>query len=143
LIKAQLIQAQEVLNFSLSPLSPSGHQKQARKEGLVAPGRYSLSPSTSGGFIHPLVESSVRRSTRIRRGSDAFHSVRLEEESSKKRNEHGVVLIDESTGQVGPAPIEILQGWGFKCGIPPAELSQEALMQAPANNPTSNEDTSA
>jgi predicted Fe-Mo cluster-binding NifX family protein len=66
----------------------------------------------------------------------------LEEEPSKKRNKISAVLIDESTGMIGPVPIEVLQDWGVKCGIAPEELSQEALMQAPSTNPVPNEDPS-
>lgn len=40
----------------------------------------------------------------------------------------------------GPIPIDILQGWGIKCGIAPEELSQEALMQVPSANLVINED---
>ena len=82
-----------------------------------------------------MVESSVRRSLRVNRGTDGFHEVRLEKNPSKKRKTCGVVLIDESTGEVGPVPIATLQGWGIDGGVAPAELSEDALMQAPGPEP--------
>lgn len=118
--KAQLPRAQEVLNFKASRPSPFWFQKQAGKGGLVVPGRFYLYQRRQiAQSLTPLVETSVRRSTRIRTGRDGFHSVRIEEVSSKKRKRPGVVLIDEATGKAGPVPIEILRGWIVKCGIAP------------------------
>jgi predicted Fe-Mo cluster-binding NifX family protein len=42
-------------------------------------------------------------------------------------------MVDEATGQVSPIPIPVLQEWGVKCGVAPGELTEEALMEAPAN----------
>jgi hypothetical protein len=97
-------------------------------------------PITIGSFATPLVESSVRRSTR--RGSirDGFREVRVDKEPSKKRK-GSIIMIDENTGSSGSVSIDILQGWGVRCGIPPAELSLDTLMQAPTPNPSPNEDT--
>jgi hypothetical protein len=62
----------------------------------------------------PIVESSVRHSSRVSKIKDGFHTptVMLEEEPSKKRNKIGAILIDESIGMIGPVPMEILQDWG-------------------------------
>ena len=40
-------------------------------------------------------------------------------------------MIDEATGQAGPCPISVLQGWGIDCVVDPSDLTEEALMQAP------------
>ena len=84
----------------------------------------------------PLVESSVRHSTRLNNAKEGFHfrTIRLDGEPSKKRKKPAVVLIDEATGQAGPIPLEILQSWGIDCGIAPAELSEDVFMQAPASS---------
>jgi len=86
----------------------------------------------------PLVESSVRHSTRLNNAKEGFHFhiVRLDGEPSKKRKKPTVVLIDEATGQAGPIPLEILLSWGIDCGIAPAGLSKDVLMQAPASSST-------
>jgi hypothetical protein len=57
-----------------------------------------------------LVESSVRRSTRLNSVKEGFHfrTVRLDGEPSKKRKKPAVVLIDEATGKAGAIPLEIL-----------------------------------
>jgi hypothetical protein len=85
-----------------------------------------------------LVESSVRRSTKLNSLKDGFHfrTVRLDGEPSKKRKKPAVVLIDEATRQAGPIPLEILQSWGIDCGIAPVELSEDALLQVPASSST-------
>jgi hypothetical protein len=40
-------------------------------------------------------------------------------------------MIDEATGEMGPVPIPILQGWGIDCGVDPSGLTVDALLQAP------------
>lgn len=87
----------------------------------------------------PLVDSMVRRGTRMSRKKDGFKEVRLSGNPSKKRKTCLVLLIDEATGKAGPIPLQILQGWGIKCGIAPEEFSNEALMQAPSPNHAINE----
>jgi hypothetical protein len=99
-------------------------------------------PASSSSSVTPLVESSVRRSLRVNRATDGFHQVRLEKNPSKKRKTCGIVLIDESTGEAGPIPIAILQGWGIDCGVAPAELSEDALMQAPTFEPVIHDESS-
>lgn len=42
-------------------------------------------------------------------------------------------MIDEATIQIGPISISVLQGWGVKCGVASGELTEEALLQAPAH----------
>jgi hypothetical protein len=79
------------------------------------------------------VESSVRRSLRVNHATNGFHEVRLAKNQLKKQKICGVVLIDESNREAGPLPIAILQGWGIDCGVAPAELSEDTLMQAPTS----------
>lgn len=78
----------------------------------------------------PLVQSSVRRSSRRTAKLDGFCPVRLSANPSKKRK-IAVVQIDEATGEVGPVDISVLQGWGVNCGVAPSELTEDALLQAP------------
>jgi hypothetical protein len=126
----QTQQAQPITTPAAGQKRGQGHPRKVLS--LPAPSRSSA----------PIVESSVRRSSRVSKGKDGFHTptVMLEEEPSKKRNKIGAVLIDESTSMIGPVPMVILQDWGVKCGIAPEELSQEALMQAPSTNPDPNEE---
>ena len=97
-------------------------------------------PDVSSNPATPLVDSTVRRSTRLS-DKDGFHEVRLAGNPCKKRKTCPVLLV-EPTGQTGPIPIDILQGWGINCGVAPGELSQEALMQAPSSNPVANDESS-
>lgn len=39
--------------------------------------------------------------------------------------------INKETGEAGPVSIAVLQAWGIDCGVPPSELSEDALLQAP------------
>ena len=116
------------------PSPPTSVGQQAKR----GRSRKTLSLPAPGNSSTPLVESSVRRSTRLNNAKEGFHfcTVRLDGEPSKKRKKPAVVLIDEATGQAGPIPLEILQSWGIDYGIAPAELSEDALMQAPASSST-------
>jgi len=92
-----------------SPPTSVGQQaKRGRSRKIVS----LPAPSNSST---PLVESSVRRSTRLNNAKEGFHfcTVRLDGEPSKKRKKPTVVLIDEATGQAGPISLEILQSWGI------------------------------
>jgi len=59
--------------------------------------------------------------------NDGFCAVCLDREATKKRK-ISVVNIDGRTGEAGPVPLVVLQGWGIDCGIAPSELSNEALL---------------
>jgi hypothetical protein len=50
-------------------------------------------------------------------------------------------MIDETTGETGPVPISILQGWGIDCGVDPSDLTEEALLQAPAEQVNDDQST--
>lgn len=129
--------------FQSQQMQPSLVTETGQKRGRGRPRKVLSLPTPPGNSVTPLVETSVRRSTRFSSRKGGFHKVRIEEEPSKKRNKIGAVLIDDATGEAGPIPIEILQSWGIECGIAPGELSQEAVMQAPNANPVPNEDLSA
>jgi hypothetical protein len=88
----------------------------------------------------PLVQKNVRRSSRLSVGKEGYCSVRIEKESSK-RSKNWVVQIDEATGEAGPISIDILQGWGIKCGVDPSDLTEDALMQAPPTQVADVDDT--
>jgi hypothetical protein len=79
----------------------------------------------------PLTQKSVRRSTRLSIGKEGFAPVRIEKEPSK-RTKNWVVQVDEATGEIGPVSLDVLQGWGIKCGVDPRDLTNDALMQAPS-----------
>jgi hypothetical protein len=117
-----------------SPPSAAGRNKRGGH-------RYSMLslPAAPSNPTTPLVDSMVRRGTRMSSKKDGFQEVRLNGNPSKKRKTCPVLLIDEETGKAGPIPLQILQGWGVKCGIAPEELSDDALMQAPSLNHASNE----
>ena len=68
-------------------------------------------------------------------------TVRLDAEPSKKRKTC-VVMIDEATGQAGPCPISVLQGWGIDCVVDPSDLTEEALMQAPTEQGSNDQQAS-
>jgi hypothetical protein len=103
-----------------------------RKANMAKQKRKNMSlPSTisNADTRTPLVEDSVRRSTRLNK--DGFCSVRLKGNPSKKRN-NWIIQIDEATGEAGPIAITVLQGWGIDCGVTPSELTDDALLQAPS-----------
>lgn len=87
----------------------------------------------------PLVESSVRRSPRIRGDEDGFKHVHL---GKRQRREVALLSIPAPDGNTGPIPTEILKSWGIACGVQPEVISDEVLFQAPApgNPEVSNED---
>jgi hypothetical protein len=100
-------------------------RKLPAKKRLALPTVVSTSCSST-----PLIQSSVRRSTRLG-NKEGYCSVKLAADPSKKRKTCAV-MIDETTGETGPVPIPILQGWGIDCGVDPSDLTEEALLQAPA-----------
>ena len=63
--------------------------------------------------------------------AEGFCAIRLEREPAKKRK-ISIVQIDEKTGEAGPVPLAILQGWGINCGLAPSELTNEVPMQEPS-----------
>lgn len=121
--------------FQATQIEPSPVTQRKRRNCTIT----MALPVSIGNISTPLVESAVRRSTRLNSATDGFHEVRIDKEPSKKRR-GSIIMIDEKTGTSGPLPIDILQGWGINCGVPPEELSLEALMQAPSSNPSTNED---
>jgi hypothetical protein len=88
---------------------------------------------TIGSLATPMVDSTIRLSTRLSIAIGGFHEVQVDKEPSKKRKGN-VILIDEKTGSSGPVSVDILQGWGIDCGVAPAELSLEALMKASSSD---------
>lgn len=114
--------------------SPVGQRKSNSREASMA------LPVTIGNITTPLVDSTVRRSIRRSNITGGFKEVRPDKEPSKKRKGN-IIQIDGNTGSSAPIPVDILQGWGIDCGVPPAELSLEALMQAPLPNQSVNEYT--
>lgn len=115
-----------------SPARVRGRGRPKKASTLALPSVVSSdSPAT------PLTMQSVRRSTRLN-SKEGFCAVRLE----TKKRKVCPVKIDESTGQAGPIPLSILQGWGIECGIAPGELSDDALMQA-SSTMTDDADTTA
>lgn len=127
--------------FQIEDLQPSPVREAFQPRHRGRRSHMSL-PAHPGSSSTPLTESSVRRSSRFSKTKDGFRFVRLEREPSKKRKTYATVLIDEATGKTGPIPIYILQSWGIDCGVPPVELTHDALMQAPSTEPVTNEDSS-
>lgn len=93
------------------------------------------SPST------PLVETSARRSLRQKKGNqqgfkgtkDGFPHTWLEKNPTK-RQKVTALQINSQTGEVGPIQIDTLRSWGVECGVEPGDLTDEVLMEAPAND---------
>jgi len=110
-----------------SPSLTQGQKSKAanEKKTLALPTTISESSAST-----PLVQSTVRRSSRRTAKLDGFCPVRLSANPSKKRK-IAVVQINESTGEVAPVDIFVLQGWGIDCGVAPSELTEDTLLQAP------------
>jgi hypothetical protein len=76
----------------------------------------------------PVVDESVRRSTRLKAAKAGF-SYRLDKNPTKK---HKITALQINIdGEACPVAIDTLQSWGVKCGVDPSELTEEALMQVP------------
>lgn len=97
-----------------SPPTTVGQKKHGGRRGSVL----SL-PTAPSNPATPLVDSLVRRCTRMSNKKHGFQEVRLDREPSKKRKTCPVLLIVEETGRAGPVSLHILQGWGIDCGIAP------------------------
>ena len=79
----------------------------------------------------PVVDKSVRRSTRLKAAKSGF-SYRRDKSPTKK---HKVTALQINIdGEARPVAIDTLQSWGVKCGVDPSELTEEALMQAPTED---------
>lgn len=107
-----------------SPLAIRGWKRRSARSSSVI----SL-PTIVADPLSPLVERSVRRTTRLNK-ADGFYPVKLSKELTKK-HKICVLAIDEKTGKTGPVPLPVLQGWGINCRVTLGELSDEALMQTP------------
>jgi len=78
----------------------------------------------------PLVDSSVRRSPRIRGDQGGFKHVHL---GKRQRREVALLPIPNADGNANPIPTSMLRSWGINCGVPPSELTDEALMETPGS----------
>ena len=94
--------------FQMGQMQPSPSSRAIQEKRQEHKKANMSLPASSSSSVTPMVESSARRSLRVNRATDGFHEVSLEKNTSKKRKTCGVVLIDESTGEVGLAPIAIL-----------------------------------
>ena len=129
-----------MLEHQTQQIQPSPTYTRGRKRKVARPGNLSL-PNTISNPATSLVESSVRRSSRLNK-ADGFCAVRLEREPARKKN-ISIIQIDEQTGRTGPVPLAVLQSWGINCGLAPGELTNEGLMLEPSNDqvdPTENDD---
>jgi hypothetical protein len=127
--------------FQMGQNQPSPSKALAHKRGkLPAKKRLALPIVVSATYSStPLIQSSVRRSTRLG-NKEGYCSVKLAADPSKKRKTCAV-MIDETTGETGPVPISILQGWGIDCGVDPSDLTEEALLQVPAEQVNDDQST--
>jgi hypothetical protein len=78
----------------------------------------------------PVVDMVNRRSQRLSAKKAGF-SYRLDKNPSKKRK-ITALQISSINGEEGPVAIATLQSWGVQCGVDPGDLTEEALLQAPA-----------
>lgn len=85
--------------------------------------------STGSRSSTPLVETSVRRSPRIRGEKDGFMHVHL---GKRQRREVPTLSIPTPDGNPSPIPTSMLRSWGIDCGVAPGELSDEVLLQTPS-----------
>lgn len=82
-----------------------------------------------------LVDTMVRRSSRLNpQAKDGFQIVKIKEPASKRRKTASLVIDLDQPPQnaeeaANPIPLDNLRKWGVKCGVPPEELSEDALMQ--------------
>lgn len=79
-----------------------------------------------------LVQSRLRCSFRISSNLDGFCPIVKLDGNPTKKCKIIVIQIDEATEQEGPVQLAVLQGWGINCGVPPSELTEDALLQAPS-----------
>jgi hypothetical protein len=80
----------------------------------------------------PVVDKTSRRSTRLQAAKAGF-SYRLDKNPTK-RCKITALQISNADGEAGPVPIATLQSWGVDCGVDPGDLTEEALMQTPAEH---------
>lgn len=90
--------------------------------------------SKKPGSKMPLVDTMVRRSSRLNpQVKDGFQIVKIKEPTSKRRKTALVIDLDQPPQNAEEAanliPLDNHHEWGVKCGVPPEELSNDALMQ--------------
>jgi hypothetical protein len=73
------------------------------------------------------VDENVRHNIRLNK-TDGYRKFKF----VTKKHKICAVMIDEQTGEDGPVPLAVLQGWGINYGVAPGKLSDDALMQAPS-----------
>jgi hypothetical protein len=119
------IQAEQMRPSPAEPDSQKGKMVRLKRKSMALPDVASVSDART-----PLVERSVRRSSRLSIGNEGFCPVRIEKEPSKK-TKNWLVRINEETGETGPVELAVLQGWGINCGVDPGDLTEDVLLQAP------------
>ena len=99
--------------------------------------------STRPGSKTPLVNTLVRRSTRLNPcAMGGVQVIKMKEPASKRRKKYMINLdappanADEAAD---PTPLNILQGWATSCGVSPMELSEDALLEGHADDMVINE----
>ena len=90
------------------------------------------------GSKTPLVDTMVRRRSRLNPlAKDGYQIVKIREPSPKKRRTAAKIDLDtppqDVFDAVNPIPLDTLEEWGVNCGVAPAELSEDALMQGRHN----------
>ena len=88
----------------------------------------------------PLSTTASRRHPRLHT-PEGFHHVQLESTPRKRRRlptstDFSLDAPPKPTDVVLPAPVplEILQGWGLQCNVPPSEVTQDALLKEKMQN---------
>jgi hypothetical protein len=128
--------------IQIEQIRPSPAEERGQKATMTRQKRKTLSlPEivSNSDARTPLVQSSVRRSSRLSVGDKGYCPVIIDKEPSKKCK-NWLLQINEETGQAGPVSIEVLQGWGINCGVDPMDLTDGALMQAPPPSQAPNVD---
>ena len=110
-----------------------GEVASAHVQAAVGPISIPTVVSRRPGSKTPLVDTMVRRSSRLNpEAVDGYNVVRIKEPASKRRKKTVIDLDDppkDASEAANPIPLDNLQEWGVIRGVSPEELSEDALMQ--------------
>jgi hypothetical protein len=115
-------------------------QGQAPATSGLGPVSFPTVVSRRPGSKTPLVDTLVRRSSRLNPEAVGGVQVVKIKEPTPKRRKKIVTVIDlenppktmaEADGQI---PLDVLHEWATSCGVSPSELSEDALMEGHVND---------
>lgn len=130
-IQKAIVPVQPVMGCILLKLLAAHVEKPMVRELISIPTVVTKRP----GAKTPLLDTWVRRSTRLNPEAVEGYKVVKAKEPVSKRRKRAVQKLDlgqppmNAADAANPIPLDSIQEWALACGVSPMELSEDALLQ--------------